>query len=257
MRCNQAAQRAFTLIELLAVVSIIALLIAILLPALSKARETTKNSQCQSNLRQLGVAQFAHAADNKAEFADSKVWVSTPYDPTEMDSITDGTLFNYVGDSPEIYLCPVAADVFGTYPAYQGIVRSYSQNHHIGDWPYFAGKQYNLDDIKRPSDLVVIGEENPDPIPGFSSHGTEDSSLNTYFWSSVPLNAFASFHNVDGTGDINSGNSNAVFADGSVTLVDYRGSHTASFTYTHTGTGVTEPMSRSTMWCRDDVINED
>jgi prepilin-type N-terminal cleavage/methylation domain-containing protein len=257
MTFRRSAAAGFTLIELLVVVSIIALLIAILLPALGKAREAAKNSQCQSNLRQLGIAQFAYVTDHAGAFADSKVWVNRPYDPTDLDSITEGVLFDYVGDNTAIYLCPVAADVFAADPAYQGIVRSYSQNHHIGDWRFFGGKQYSLDDIKRPSELVVIGEENPDPIPGFSSHGTEDASLNTFFWSAVPLNAFASFHNINGTGDINSGNSYAVFADGSVTLVDYRGTHTGSFTYTHPETGVTEPMSRSTMWCRDDVINED
>lgn len=55
---------AFTLIELLVVISIIALLIAILLPALSAAREAGRAAACKSNLRQIGIATAAYAADN-------------------------------------------------------------------------------------------------------------------------------------------------------------------------------------------------
>jgi len=57
--------RAFTLIEILVVVAIIALLIAILLPSLTKAREYTRNTVCKSNMRQVMLGHMFYQADNK------------------------------------------------------------------------------------------------------------------------------------------------------------------------------------------------
>lgn len=56
---------AFTLVELLVVISIIALLISLLLPALSKARSAAQTAICLSNLRQIGIANHLYADANK------------------------------------------------------------------------------------------------------------------------------------------------------------------------------------------------
>src|SRR3954470_11537492 len=62
------SKRAFTLVELLVVIGIIALLIGILLPVLSSVQGRARDLKCQTNLRQIGIALRGYAEENRGVF---------------------------------------------------------------------------------------------------------------------------------------------------------------------------------------------
>jgi prepilin-type N-terminal cleavage/methylation domain-containing protein/prepilin-type processing-associated H-X9-DG protein len=73
--------RAFTLIELLVVIAVIALLMAILMPALQRVRRQARTVACQSNLRQWGILHAAYAAENDGRLPSAEYHDANPADP--------------------------------------------------------------------------------------------------------------------------------------------------------------------------------
>lgn len=96
---------AFTLVELLVVVAIIAILAALILPALSRARESSRGISCVNNIRQLGIASTVYAGDfgRLPSFLDWLYPRNVP--PPGNSDITKGQLYPYV-KSKDVYRCP-------------------------------------------------------------------------------------------------------------------------------------------------------
>jgi prepilin-type processing-associated H-X9-DG protein len=115
---HRAGTGAFTLIELLVVVGIVAVLIALLMPALSKARKQALQVACLSNLRQLGSAFIAYATNNRGWFPSpasgdgftfEEDWIywrnnwpsGNPRDPM------DSPIVPYLGRDLDVLKCPM------------------------------------------------------------------------------------------------------------------------------------------------------
>jgi prepilin-type N-terminal cleavage/methylation domain-containing protein len=114
--------RAFTLIELVVVVAIIAVLTALLLPALAAAKDKAKRAACLSNLRQVGFAiqTYAEDFDGRIPYGPIAPPFSNPSDfypstgaPTSLITLQSGTLVGlglalqeYLSEQPRVLFCP-------------------------------------------------------------------------------------------------------------------------------------------------------
>src|SRR5665213_1990156 len=122
----RAARRGFTLIELLVVIAIIAILAAMLLPALSKAKEKAKGIMCMSNTRQLMLAWRMYVEENSDRLPSAGSpgavgagsgpdWCGggfmdfAPNNPANYDisqTIAKSPIWQYCGRSAKIWKCP-------------------------------------------------------------------------------------------------------------------------------------------------------
>lgn len=153
-----SADLAFTLIELLLVIAIIAILAAILLPVLGKTKQTAINVQCLNNERQLAVCWHLYIADNNDYLAPNNSvafitpgtnastfniknasWLPDVDAKTEVDpsNIMKGVLFQY-NNQLGIYHCPAdfsTLQTSGGQPLMQLRWRSYNMSQSVNGWP--------------------------------------------------------------------------------------------------------------------------
>lgn len=135
--CAERRQRGFSLIELLVVIAIIAILAALLLPALAQAKERARVIQCLNDMRQLDVCWMIYIGDNNDRVVLNWIpnsqpppgaWVTgnVQSSPNDISGITNGLIYP-LNFSVAIYRCPDAGMINGQTP-----VRTVSMVTRIG-----------------------------------------------------------------------------------------------------------------------------
>jgi prepilin-type N-terminal cleavage/methylation domain-containing protein/prepilin-type processing-associated H-X9-DG protein len=174
-------RRGFTLIELLVVIAIIAILAAMLLPALARSKNEAMTTQCKSNQKQLLVGAYAYMSDNSSLFP----WTFT---------LTGGQLLhqnwqNYLqpyGANQALLLCPVRPAKNGNYvsggePSFSpdgeviyddnGLYGDYAANFPLGGCWWIGNPGWQITGIKLERVIGIAGGFGPAKVVYFTDGG--------------------------------------------------------------------------------------
>ena len=151
---NRASYIAFTLVELLVVISIIGLLAGLAVPAINGGLKSAKAGACLSNLHQIGVATMAYAADNSFKLPNAGSGTSDMWATQLATFISTGTK-----SKKSIFVCPGAekavqeatgSDVAVTYGVHNGLMPK-------------GGTASNISSVVRSTEVILAGDvcQNP------------------------------------------------------------------------------------------------